>query len=314
MPRRFEARRLTPLWLFLFIRNRNHGGFKLAEARSSVVFLFLGRGASISMRVSVSADGQSWLLLDDRIDLGLMRTTMDSAMCKRAATIKFWDGYATWYKLWVDHTNYYAGIIDVLMAMAEPGWRVLDIGAGNGILSFPLYAKGCDVTALEPSIRMRNLLYEEAFKRGLDRVAVDERIWEEVPCDEFLNYDLIMACNTLHLTKVGLEEAIQKIFGARPENVFLITELGSPEIRVRWCYGEYTMAFTKCYEAESSFAYHHLSEILEHWAFKEGRELYRDEVAEIKRRVVFEDRHLWIKDAACVAMYWWKKITHMNTD
>jgi len=41
--------------------------------------------------------------------------------------------------------------------MVEPGWKVLDIGAGNGVLSLPLCAIGCEVTALEPSWGMRSL-------------------------------------------------------------------------------------------------------------------------------------------------------------
>jgi SAM-dependent methyltransferase len=191
--------------------------------------------------------------------------------------------------------------------MTGPDWRVLDIGAGNGILSVPLYVRGCEVTALEPSIGMRNLLYEEAFKNRIDGITVDERIWEEVPCFEYLDYDLILACNTLHLTQIGFDEAIAKIFRARPRNVFLISEVGPPEIQVRWRYGDYTTAFTKSFEVDSYYAYHHLNEMVEHWAFKKGRPLHLDEIEDIKRKIVLEDSHLWIKDRAQVMMCWWKK-------
>ena len=87
--------------------------------------------------------------------------------CRKAASLSFWDGYAPWYRLWMEHTGYHNRIIEALTDMVRPGWKVLDIGAGNGVLSLPLAAIECEVTALEPSIGMRTLLYEETFRQGL---------------------------------------------------------------------------------------------------------------------------------------------------
>ncbi len=232
---------------------------------------------------------------------------MEQAVCKRVATVPFWNGYAKWYKLWMDHTHYHQRVIEALLAMTEPGWKVLDIGAGNGVLSIPLYVRGCEVTALEPSIGMRNLLYEEAFKRRIDGLNVDERIWEEVPCFEFLDYDLILAYNTLHLTQIGFEEALAKMFRARPGNIFLISEVRPPDGRVKWRYGDYTMAFTTSYEVDSSYAYHHLNEMVEHWAFKKGRVLQPAEIHALKQRIVVQGGHLWMRYTAQVMMCWWRR-------
>jgi hypothetical protein len=44
---------------------------------------------------------------------------MEKVVCKRVSTVKFWDGYASWYKLWMDHTHYHERIIELLMAMTE---------------------------------------------------------------------------------------------------------------------------------------------------------------------------------------------------
>jgi len=93
---------------------------------------------------------------------------MEQTICRKTATVGFWDGYARWYKLWMEHNHYHDRIIGMLTEHVAPGWRVLDIGSGNGVLSLPLCAIGCEVTALEPSVGMRNLLFAEAFSRGMD--------------------------------------------------------------------------------------------------------------------------------------------------
>ena len=69
--------------------------------------------------------------------------------------------------------------------MVSPVWRVLDIGAGSGILSLPLCAIGCDGTAMEPSIGMRSLLYEEALNSGLTGLEAAKINWKTYRCTIF---------------------------------------------------------------------------------------------------------------------------------
>jgi ubiquinone/menaquinone biosynthesis C-methylase UbiE len=206
----------------------------------------------------------------------------------------------------MEHNRYHDGILDVLLTRVEPKWKVLDIGGGSGVLSMPLCAIGCDVTVLEPSIGMRNLLYEEAFKRGIDWLNVDERKWEDIPAYHYQNLDLIVACNSLHLTKPGFEDALERIFLLKPKQVFLITEC-CDGIVVKWAYEDYTLRFTQWYETESSFAYHHMDEALEHWAFKKGRMPLPEEESAIRGKLTYRDDHLWMQDIATVGMFWWER-------
>ena len=104
---------------------------------------------------------------------------MEKVLCAHATDVSYWDGYSQWYKLWFEHNNYHDEVLETLMEMVKPGWKVLDVGAGNGVLSLPLCAIGCEVSALEPSAGMRKLLNKEAYSRGIDWIRVDNRRWEE---------------------------------------------------------------------------------------------------------------------------------------
>lgn len=228
----------------------------------------------------------------------------------RPATVRFWDGYARWYERWMEYSDYHGRAIEVLAKMARPGWKVLDIGAGTGVLSLPLSMMGCKVTALEPSTGMRNLLYKEFLGCGIDRIEVDERRWEDVPGFELRDYDLIIASNSLHLTGMGFEDALKKVFAVRPENVLVVADAGDTDItdiKVRWQYGDYTMLFAKSYMEECSFVYRDAAEALEHWSYITGRRPSPHEEMNIKLQLVFQNGNFWNTDTAYIRMYWWQR-------
>ena len=231
---------------------------------------------------------------------------MRNAVCRKAATVSFWDGYAPWYQLWIEHNRYHDRMLDVLFARAEPGWKVLDVGCGNGVLSLPLCGMGCEVTALEPSVGMRSLLYAEAFSRDIDRVMVDERRWEDVWHDDFLGHDLIVACNSLHLTTLGFDAALDKIFRASPKRVFVVTETAPGYDLLIEREGYDTVVEQTC-EIESSFGYHAWDQAFAHAAFKKGRPLTIVEEFDLRDRLTERDDHLWLRDTGTVAMRWWER-------
>jgi hypothetical protein len=207
----------------------------------------------------------------------------------------------------MEHNRYHNKILEVLTAMIEPGWKVLDIGAGNGVLSLPLCATGCQVTAIEPSSGMRSLLLEEAMRRGIDWIKIDDRRWEDAACSRYGDHDLVIACNTLHLTRQGFERSLVDAFRTGAKNVFVVTE-HMPGVKIPWAHNRYSMFFTKSYETESSFFYHEMGEVWEHHRYKSGgRPLSAHEEEAIRSRLVFEDDHICMKDTARVGMYWWQQ-------
>ncbi|MCX8118441.1 MAG: class I SAM-dependent methyltransferase [Desulfobacterota bacterium] len=232
---------------------------------------------------------------------------MVAAAGHRIDTVAFWDQYAKWYKLWIEHTHYHEKILGVLLAMARPGWKVLDIGAGNGILSLPLHVRGCEVIALEPSSGMRNLLSEKMVEKKVDALPVDGRVWEEISCHDYGDYDLFIACNTLHVTGIGFGEALAKTFRLRPKNIFLVVEPNDSYPSVRTSFGEYSLLFRTFYETDNSYAYHHFQEVVEHWTFMKGRSPEPQEMEELQKRIVLRDGHLWLRDRARIMMCWWKR-------
>ena len=223
------------------------------------------------------------------------------------ASVEFWEGNAEWYKLWVEHNSYHDRIIGILTSLVKPGWKVLDIGAGHGILSLPLAAMGCRVTSIEPSTAMRRLFEYQLIKRGISSIAIQTCRWEDIPISAVYDHDLIIASNSLHLTEDGFLPALEKVFLAKPLHVFVVSE--NQFISHSSCPGAsgYDRFFEANYTIESSYAYHSLEDAFEHWKFRHGRQPDDAERRAIISGLIYERRHLWNKGSANVSLFWWKQ-------
>lgn len=220
--------------------------------------------------------------------------------------ISYWNEYARWYKLWREHNNYHEPIKKFLLKITKPGIKVIDIGSGDGILSFPLVEHGCHVIALEPSQSMRKYLLDNAIKNGIN-IQIDQRRFEELDSNEISKFDLALACNSLHLTDYGIEGSLIKIFDSKIENVFLVTEKPFCIEKLENLYPEYKLNFSYSYLCESSFAYHCLEELFAHWECKYKRKLFNWEKIKLLSMVTFEREHFWLKDYAVVNIFYWRR-------
>jgi SAM-dependent methyltransferase len=225
----------------------------------------------------------------------------------RKKTTAYWDAQARWQQIWLEHNDYHRDVIAFLKGMVRPGWRVLDIGAGNGILTLPLQRLGCQVTALEPSPGMRALLLAEICRLQVAPEEIDARRWEEVPVGDLGDFDLILACNSLQLSPLGFEKALAMMFAPGPRQVCVVTEMAFPEISLPGNYEAYRLSQSRYFLADSSYAYHHLHEAWEHLAHRLGRTPTAREKGEMRAELVRAQNHLWLKGTSIVGIFWWTK-------
>ena len=230
---------------------------------------------------------------------------------ERVRSVSFWDAQARWQKAWLAHCNYHQEIISLISRNTSTGWKVLDIGAGSGILALPLKKMGCEVTALEPSRGMRALLRQAAGSRRLPKIKIDGRSWEQVPISRVQGFQLILACNSLHLTFLGFSLALAKIFQANPRHVCVISETGFLDAAVRQCYGNYHLKWQKNLKADSSMAYYSLKEAWDHFRHCWGRPPTSAEKTEIQAELKYQNNLYWLKQEVHLTIWWW---SHKNAE
>jgi SAM-dependent methyltransferase len=109
----------------------------------------------------------------------------------------------------------------------RPGDRVLDIGAGPGTFAVPLAAWGCEVTAIEPSARMRQALQEYADRAGVDAIQVIPCRWEDVTAQMLAPpYDVVLASHSLLMDDIV--DAVRKMDSFSCRHVYLTWFLTHP--------------------------------------------------------------------------------------
>jgi hypothetical protein len=206
-------------------------------------------------------------------------------------SVAYWDEYAPWYRLWLDHTDYHHGIKDLLAGIVRPGWRVLDIGGGSGVLAIPLMRWGCRVTVVEPSEVMRAYLRTATAKAGVEGERIIASPWEEVPAEAAGGFDLALASNSLHLTRIGTALSLRRIFAARPAQVLVSSELEIPVVLDGEGGPAYGVAASGSFQVESSFRYHNVEEALKHLDLKDRHGQPHPPSEEFVKSLVLESGH-----------------------
>lgn len=99
--------------------------------------------------------------------------------------------------------------------------RVLDIGAGPGVLALPLAPLVRGVTAVEPGAGMVDVLKRHADHDGIRNIMCVQKTWEDIDPARDLSppYDIVIA--SLSLTMHDLREALRKMDAVASGSVHL---------------------------------------------------------------------------------------------
>ena len=181
--------------------------------------------------------------------------------------ITFWDRFAPWYEKWLMRGKYHKIILRELRCIIEKEWSVVDIGAGTGVSPISMASFGCNVTALEPSGGMIDIFRHKLDVLSTSNIEIQKSKWEDCSHQDSQIYDLILACNSLHLVHGGFVTAMTKVFEFRPLNVCFITEINNDYFidfkEIDSLQNEYNFLFIKTYSVDSSFCFKDMNEVNE---------------------------------------------------
>ncbi len=213
--------------------------------------------------------------------------------------IDFWDRFAPWYEKWASRGQYHRPILFELTKMIEQGWKILDVGAATGVLSIPLTALGCKVTALEPSRGMIKILENKLIETDTSVDILNTR-WEDY-AGESRKFNLILCCNSLHLTEGGIKGGMKKVFSLLPEYVCLITEINQSFTidfkEIDRLQDNYQFLYIRNYRCDSSFHFEDENEVREFSALT-GKE----------QKTAFIDGRIVQRDWTEIAVLWWERL------
>lgn len=133
---------------------------------------------------------------------------------------------------------------------------------------------------------------------------VSKKTWEKYNGQDGETYDLVLACNSLHLMAGGFRKALAKIFYLKPRLVMVVAEEEASGL-FNLKHPGYALELLRKYETGSHFAYHDLSEVLAHWEVRFGIRPGPEERRSLSLRLGFEAGHWWLKDRVAVRIFLW---------
>jgi len=142
---------------------------------------------------------------------------------KKKPGSNYWDKRA---ESFVDHagkTAYPEAFLKIIQPSTR--WTVLDMGCGGGTLALPLASKVKEITAVDFSDRMLEMLNAEIIRRDIKNIKTINASWDDDWPEKGIGlYDVAIASRSLSVDDV--ENTINKLNSAAAKRVYISTVVG----------------------------------------------------------------------------------------
>jgi SAM-dependent methyltransferase len=135
----------------------------------------------------------------------------------------YWDKRAASFVDHVGKTFYPENFIRIMEPKSD--WTVLDMGCGGGTLALPLAGKVKEITAVDFSDRMIELLGAEIQRRDIGNIKTIKASWDDDWAQKGIGlHDVAVASRSLSVD--DLEPAVTKLINAAAKRVYISTVVG----------------------------------------------------------------------------------------
>lgn len=138
---------------------------------------------------------------------------------------KFWARFAPRYDAFMDRrVTSYPTLIEKILREIEPGWIVLEVAAGTGVIALEMAGKAQKVYAIDITPEMISRAEQKARAQGIDNLVCSVEDAYALPFPDGA-YDAVVCSNALHTMQQPARALAEMRRVLKPTGVFIAPTL-----------------------------------------------------------------------------------------